>query len=64
MRGAAPRHPELSAIAAWYISPGQGRVLKITSRRFHEGRSFAAVRTEIKNVDGVRVLEVVSHHAA
>ena len=61
---AAPQHPRLSAIAAWYISPGQGRSLKITSRRFHEGRSFAAVRTEVRNADGSRVLEVVSHHAA
>ncbi len=61
---AAPKHPRLSAIASWYISPGQGRALKITSRRFHDGRSFAAVRTEIKNADGSRVLDVVSHHAA
>jgi hypothetical protein len=63
-RAAAPRHPRLSAVAAWYISPGQGAALKIISRRFHEGRSFAAVRTEIRNADGSRVLEVVSHHAA
>jgi acyl-coenzyme A thioesterase PaaI-like protein len=61
---AAPNHPQLSAIAAWYISPGQGKTLKIRSRRIHEGRSFAAVRTEIRNADGSRVLEVVSHHAA
>lgn len=61
---AAPNHPQLSAIAAWYISPGQGKALKIRSRRIHEGRSFAAVRTEIRNSDGSRVLEVVSHHAA
>jgi len=61
---AAPNHPQLSAIAAWYISPGQGRSLRIRSRRIHEGRSFAAVRTEIRNADGSRVLEVVSHHAA
>jgi acyl-coenzyme A thioesterase PaaI-like protein len=61
---AAPQHPQLSAISAWYISPGQGRSLKIVSRRFHEGRSFAAVRTEVRNADGTRVLEVVSHHAA
>jgi acyl-coenzyme A thioesterase PaaI-like protein len=61
---AAPKHPQLSAIASWYISPGQGRALKIVSRRFHEGRSFAAVRTEVRNADGSRVLEVVSHHAA
>jgi acyl-coenzyme A thioesterase PaaI-like protein len=63
-RAAAPAHPMLSAIAAWYISPGQGRALKIRSRRLHDGRSFAAVRTEIMNADGGRVLEVVSHHAA
>ncbi|MGH8703677.1 MAG: PaaI family thioesterase [Burkholderiales bacterium] len=63
-QAAAPRHPQLSGIAAWYISPGQGRTLKIASKRFHEGRSFAAVRTEIRNADGSRVLEVVSHHAA
>jgi acyl-coenzyme A thioesterase PaaI-like protein len=63
-RAAAPRHPRLSAIAAWFISPGQGSALKIQARQFHEGRSFAAVRTEIRNADGSRVLEVVSHHAA
>lgn len=63
-RTAAPRHPRLSALSAWYISPGQGKALKIASRRIHEGRSFAAVRTEIRNADGSRVLEVVSHHAA
>lgn len=63
-RAAAPRHPRLSALSAWYISPGQGQALKIASRRIHEGRSFAAVRTEIRNADGSRVLEVVSHHAA
>ncbi|MGH8640631.1 MAG: PaaI family thioesterase, partial [Burkholderiales bacterium] len=61
---AAPNHSQLSAIAAWYISPGQGKGLRIRSRRIHEGRSFAAVRTEIRNADGSRVLEVVSHHAA
>ncbi len=63
-RAAVPQHPQLSAIAAWYISPGQGPALKITSRRFHDGRSFAAVRTEIRNADGSQVLEVVSHHAS
>ena len=61
---AAPRHPRLSAISAWYISPGQGPALTVRSRRFHEGRSFAGVRTEVRNSDGARVLEVVSHHAA
>ena len=63
-KAAAPRHSQLSAVSAWYISPGRGRALKIASKRLHEGRSFAAVRTEIRNADGSRVLEVVSHHAA
>jgi acyl-coenzyme A thioesterase PaaI-like protein len=63
-QAAAPRHPRLSAISAWFISPGQGASLDITSRPFHEGRSFAGVRTEIRNADGSRVLEVVSHHAS
>jgi len=63
-RAAAPKHLQLSGISAWYISPGQGRALKITSKRFHDGRSFAAVRTEVRNAGGSRVLEVVSHHAA
>ena len=63
-KAAAPQHPQLSAIAAWYISPGQGSALKIRSKRIHDGRSFAAVHTEVRNADGSRVLEVVSHHAA
>ncbi len=63
-QAAAPRHPRLSAISAWFISPGQGSLLNIRSERFHEGRSFAGIRTEIRNADGIRVLEVVSHHAA
>ncbi len=61
---AAPRHPRLSAISAWYISPGEGPALTVRSQRFHEGRSFAGIRTEVRNADGTRVLEVVSHHAA
>jgi acyl-coenzyme A thioesterase PaaI-like protein len=61
---AAPRHPRLSAISAWFISPGQGHSLKVRSERYHEGRSFAGIRTEVRNADGTRVLEVVSHHAA
>jgi acyl-coenzyme A thioesterase PaaI-like protein len=63
-RAAVPKHPQLSAVASWFISPGQGRALRIVSKRIHEGRSFAAVRTEVKNADGALVLEVVSHHAA
>lgn len=61
---AVPRHPMLSSISAWFISPGKGRILRIRSKVLHAGRSFAVVRTEIKTSDGKRVLETVSNHAA
>jgi acyl-coenzyme A thioesterase PaaI-like protein len=61
---AVPRHPAISNISAWYISPGHGTSLTARSRVLHSGRSFAVVRTEIKNADGGLVLEAVSNHAA
>lgn len=61
---AVPRHPMLSSISAWFISPGKGKTLRVRSKVLHAGRSFAVVRTEIKTADGKRVLEVVSNHAA
>ena len=61
---AVPRHPAISNISAWYISPGHGKALTARSKVLHSGRSFAVVRTEIKNADGTRVLEAVSNHAA
>jgi acyl-coenzyme A thioesterase PaaI-like protein len=63
-RAAVPRHPALSTISAWFVSPGRGTSLRIRSKVLHAGRSFAVVRTEIRNADGARVLEVVSNHAA
>jgi acyl-coenzyme A thioesterase PaaI-like protein len=61
---AVPRHPVVSNISAWYISPGHGKALAVRSKVIHAGRSFAVVRTEVKNADGTRVLEAVSNHAA
>ena len=61
---AVPQHPALSNISAWYISPGHGKALSVRSKILHAGRSFAVVRTEVKNADGTRVLEAVSNHAA
>lgn len=61
---AVPRHPAVSTISAWYISPGHGKALSVRSKVIHAGRSFAVVRTEIKNADGTLVLEAVSSHAA
>ena len=61
---AVPRHPMLSGISAWFISPGKGKSLRIRSKVLHAGRSFAVVGTEIRTTDGSRVLETVSNHAA
>lgn len=61
---AVPGHPAVSNISVWYLSPGQGKALMARSKVLHAGRSFAVVRTEIKNADGTRVLEAVSNHAA
>ena len=61
---AVPRHPVISNISAWYVSPGHGKALTARSRVLHSGRSFAVVRTEVKNADGALVLEAVSNHAS
>lgn len=61
---AAPGSMMLSSASAWYISPGRGNELRIRSCILHAGRTTAVVRTEIKNADGGRVVEAVSHHVA
>lgn len=58
---------KLTAISAWYISPGEGRMLKIRSTVVHGGRLVAVVRTEVtcKGADGRRrkVFELMTTHA-
>lgn len=61
---AVPSHPRVSNISAWYVSPGSGKALIARSKVIHAGRSFAIVRTEVKNADGSRVLEAVSNHTS
>jgi acyl-coenzyme A thioesterase PaaI-like protein len=61
---AVPDHPAVSSVSAWYISPGQGKSLTVRSKIVHAGRSFAVVRTEIRNADRSLVLEAVSNHAS
>ena len=63
-QAAAPGHPQLSNISAWFVGPGRGERLIARSRLLHAGRSFAVVRTEIVRPSGGRVLETVSQHAA
>jgi len=63
-QAAAPRHPMLSNVSAWFISPGQGDVLKIRSKVIHAGRSFSVVNTEIRTGEDMLVLQAMSNHAA
>lgn len=60
-------HWQLSAISAWYISPGEGRSLRVKSEVVHHGRLIAVVRTQVlgKGADGRarKVLEVMTTHA-
>ena len=61
---AVPGHPAVSTVSAWYISPGQGKSLSVRSKVVHAGRSFAVVRTEVRNADRSLVLEAMSNHAS
>ena len=53
----------LSALNAWFVSPGEGSGLRASSTAWHQGRDTAVVRTEIFGEDERRVLEMVSAHA-
>lgn len=61
--GAVPHHPLLTAVAAWYVSPGQGKALHARATVLQKGRNVAVVRTEVFAAERKRVLEVVSNHA-
>ncbi|MCC6531687.1 MAG: hypothetical protein IT531_03995 [Burkholderiales bacterium] len=60
---AVPHHPVLTAVSAWYISPGEGRSLNARTTILQKGRNIAVVRAEVFATGGKRVLEVVSNHA-
>ena len=60
---ALPESWRLSAIAAAFISPGEGAALKAQANVVHHGRRVSVVRTELTRSDGRRVLEVMSSHA-
>ena len=61
---ALPETWMLSAIAAAFISPGEGSALKAQANVVHHGRRVSAIRTELTRSDGRRVLEAMSTHAA
>ncbi len=54
----------LGAVTALYISPGEGRTLRATSKVIHQGRLTAVVNTYVTGKNGRRVLEVVTTHCA
>jgi acyl-coenzyme A thioesterase PaaI-like protein len=52
----------LSAIAAAFISPGEGPTLKAQANVVHHGQRLSVVRTQVTRHDGRRVLDVMSTH--
>lgn len=60
---ALPANWMLSAVTAWYIRPGEGRVIKAKSKIIHQGRLTAVVRTEIIGKNNKRVMEMITTHA-
>jgi len=61
---ALPETWMLSAIAAAFISPGEGSTLKAEAKAVHRGQRVSVIRTEVTRSDGRRVLEVMSTHTA
>lgn len=60
---ALPATWTLSAITAWFVSPGEGKSLEAVAKVTHHGRHTAVVRTEVIGSGGRRVLDVVTAHA-
>ena len=53
----------LTGVAAWYISPGEGRTLRAKAKIVHHGRLTSVVRTQVSGKNNRRVLEVMTTHA-
>jgi uncharacterized protein (TIGR00369 family) len=61
---ALPGEWMLSAVAAAFISPGQGPALSAQASVVHQGQRVSVIRTEVTRSDGRRVLEALSTHVA
>lgn len=61
---ALPETWMLGAVAAAFISPGQGPALKAQASIVHQGQRVSVIRTEVTRSDGRRVLEAMSTHVA
>ncbi|HET8696941.1 MAG TPA: acyl-CoA thioesterase domain-containing protein [Gammaproteobacteria bacterium] len=61
---ALPETWMLSAVAAAFVSPGEGPALRAQASLVHRGQRVSVIRTEVTRGDGRRVLEAVSTHVA
>jgi uncharacterized protein (TIGR00369 family) len=63
--GAKALGPEwrLSAVSAWYVSPGTGPALRAIASVVHAGRLTAVARARIVDSDGRTVLEAMTQHS-
>ncbi len=61
---ALPETWMLSAVAAAFISPGEGPALRAQASVVHQGRRVSVMRTEVTRSDGRRALEAMSTHLA
>jgi len=60
---ALPRSWTVSDASVSYISPGEGRVIRLKSKIIHHGRSISVLRTQATGKGGRLVMDVVSTHA-
>jgi acyl-coenzyme A thioesterase PaaI-like protein len=61
---ALPETWMLGAVAAAFISPGEGSALQARASLVHRGQRVSVIRTEITRGGGRRVLEAMSTHVA
>jgi acyl-coenzyme A thioesterase PaaI-like protein len=52
----------VSAVAAAFISPGEGPALRAQASIVHQGQRVSVIRTDLTRSDGRRALEVMSTH--
>lgn len=59
---AAPAGMRLSNISAYFLSPGLGPVVRVTSTVMQQSRRLAVVRTQVAGASGKPVAETTSQH--
>lgn len=60
---ALPADWMISAVSAWFIGPGEGRLIKAKSKFIHQGRRTGVLRTQITGKYGRPIMEIVTSHA-